>query len=51
MKAATGDSGKVLIPGKVNCLVPERYSQFTTTDLTALPETDGRRIDFDLPPR
>jgi hypothetical protein len=45
------DSGKVIVPGKVDWLVPERFSQLATTDLTASVETDGQRIDFDLPPK
>jgi hypothetical protein len=45
------DSGKAIVPGKVDWIVPERFSQLATTDLTASVETDGQRIDFDLPPK
>jgi hypothetical protein len=40
---------KVLVPGKVEWLVPERYSRLETTDLTASVRAGDNTIDFDLP--
>jgi hypothetical protein len=44
-----GTKGKVLVPGKVHWLVPERYSQPATSDLKATVKTGAQTIDFDLP--
>jgi hypothetical protein len=46
-----GDSGKVLVPGKVEWVVPERYSQLATTDLTTTVNGGDQTINFDLPAR
>ena len=40
---------KVLVPGKVNWLVPEKYSRPDTTDLTAQVQSGTNTIDFPLP--
>lgn len=42
-------SGKILVPGKVEWLVPERYSAPGTSDLTATVEPGEQTINFDLP--
>jgi hypothetical protein len=42
---------KVLVPGKVDWLVPEKYSRPDTTDLTATVEPGTNTIDFLLPHR
>jgi hypothetical protein len=47
---ASGKAGnKLLVPGKVEWIVPERYSQLTQTDLTATVKPGKQTIDFDLP--
>lgn len=46
---AKSASGKVLIPGKVEWLVPERYSAPDTSDLTATVEPGEQTINFDVP--
>jgi hypothetical protein len=40
---------KVLVPGKVDWLLPEKYSRPDTTDLTATVEPGTNTIDFLLP--
>ncbi|HEY1376103.1 MAG TPA: hypothetical protein VGF55_04885 [Gemmataceae bacterium] len=44
-----GAKGKVLVPGKVDWVVPERYSALATTDLTATVGPGDQTIDFNLP--
>jgi hypothetical protein len=46
-----GDSGKRLVPGAVEWLVPERYSRLDTTDLTATVAGGDNTINFDVPAR
>jgi hypothetical protein len=42
-----GTSGnKILVPGKVEWLVPQRYSQLDTTDLRATVQLGSQTIDF-----
>jgi hypothetical protein len=43
-----GMKGKILVPGKVEWIVPEKYSQLATTDLTATVEPGPQTIDFPL---
>jgi len=40
---------KVLVPGKVEWIVPQKYSRPETTDLTATVESGANTIDFTLP--
>ena len=40
--------GKMLIPGTVTWLVPEKYSRLQTSDLTAEVKSGTNAIDFDL---
>ena len=40
---------KVLVPGKVEWIVPEKYSRPETTDLTATVQPGANTIDFALP--
>jgi hypothetical protein len=40
---------KVLLPGKVDWIVPEKYSRPDTTDLTAQVRSGTNSIDFPLP--
>jgi hypothetical protein len=40
---------KVLVPGKVEWIVPEKYSRPDTTDLTATVQPGTNSIDFLLP--
>ena len=42
---------KVLVPGKVEWIVPEKYSRPETTDLTATVQPGANTIDFVLPPK
>ena len=44
-----GQPTKVIVPGKVERLVPDKYSQLSTTDLTAKVATGANQLDFDLP--
>jgi hypothetical protein len=44
-----GDSGKRLVPGKVEWLVPERFSQLDTTDLTTTVTAGDNTINLDVP--
>ena len=46
-----GAKGKILVPGGVEWIVPERYSQLTTTDLTATVNPGAQTIDFHLTPK
>jgi hypothetical protein len=46
-KGANG--GKILVAGKVEWLVPERYSQLSTTDLKATVEDRPNTLDFEIP--
>jgi hypothetical protein len=46
---APGTSGKILVPGKVTWLVPEKYSQSHTTPLTAEVKKGNNVLPFDLP--
>ncbi|MBA4064301.1 MAG: hypothetical protein C0501_11430 [Isosphaera sp.] len=41
--------GKILVPGKVTWVVPERLSRADTTTLTAEVRPGPNAIDFDLP--
>jgi hypothetical protein len=43
-----GMKGKILVPGKVEWIVPEKYSQLATTELTATVEPGIQTIDFPL---
>lgn len=45
---APGSAGRMLIPGKVTWLVPEKYSQAHTTPLTAEVKAGSNDLDFDL---
>jgi hypothetical protein len=45
----TGPGGKVLVAGKVEWLVPEKYSRPETSGLTATVGSAPNEIDFDLP--
>jgi hypothetical protein len=45
---APGSAGRMLIPGKVTWLVPEKYSQVHTTTLTAEVEAGSNEVNFDL---
>jgi hypothetical protein len=51
LKLAKGDSGKVLVPGKVEWVVSERYSQLSSTDLSATVARGDQTINFDVPTR
>jgi hypothetical protein len=44
-----GAKGQVLVPGKVEWIVPERYAHLNTTDLTATVNPGPQTIDFNLP--
>lgn len=47
---STGKGGnRILIPGKVTWIVPERFSHPATTDLTATVNAGRQSIDFNLP--
>jgi hypothetical protein len=46
-KGANG--GKILVAGKVEWLVPEKYSQLSTTDLKATVEDRPNTLDFAIP--
>jgi hypothetical protein len=41
--------GKVLVPGKVTWVVPEKYSRAETSDLTAKVEPGPNTLNFDVP--
>jgi hypothetical protein len=43
-----GIKGKVLVPGKVEWVVPERYAQLASTDLKATVQPGSQTIDFHL---
>jgi hypothetical protein len=43
-----GMKGKVLVPGRVEWIVPEKYSQLATTDLTATVVPGNQTIDIHL---
>jgi hypothetical protein len=45
---APGNTGQILIPGKVTWLVPEKYSQAHTTPLTAEVKAGSNQLSFDL---
>jgi hypothetical protein len=45
----TGPGGKVLVAGKVEWLVPEKYAHVESSGLTAKVGSDPNEIDFDLP--
>ncbi|WP_439629503.1 hypothetical protein [Gemmata sp.] len=49
IKLAKNDSGKILVPGKVEWVVPERYSAPASTDLTATVAPGEQTINFDVP--
>jgi hypothetical protein len=51
LKPAKGDSGKMLVPGRVEWVVPERYSQLSSTDLSATVARGDQTINFDVPAR
>ena len=44
-----GAKRQALVPGKVEWIVPERFSQLATTDLTATVNPGIQTIDFNLP--
>jgi hypothetical protein len=44
-----GAKGQVLVPGKVEWIVPERYAHLNTTDLTATVNPGPQTIDFNVP--
>jgi hypothetical protein len=44
-----GNTGKILIPGKVTWLVPEKFSQLHTTPLTVEVTRGMGEQNFDLP--
>ena len=44
-----GKPSKILVPGKVEYLVPEKLAQLSTTDLTAEVKPGSNQVDFDLP--
>lgn len=46
---APGSTGRILVPGKVSWLVPEKYSQIQTTPLTAEVKRGIKEHNFDLP--
>ncbi len=41
--------GKILVPGRVDWIVPEKYSRVDTSTLTAKVEAGSNTIDFPLP--
>lgn len=47
-KKGVQSSGKILIPGDVTWLVPEKFSRAQTTDLTAEVKPEANTINFDL---
>ena len=49
LNPAPGSTGKMLVPGKVSWLVPEKYSQLQTTPLTAEVKRGVKEHNFDLP--
>jgi hypothetical protein len=46
---SAGPGGKVLVAGKVDWLVPEKYARPETSGLTATVKGGPNQIDFDLP--
>jgi hypothetical protein len=44
-----GKPSKILVPGKVEYLVPEKVSQLATTDQTAEVKPGSNQVDFHLP--
>jgi hypothetical protein len=48
---AMRQKGKVLVAGKVEWVVPEKYSRLETTDLKATVESGANTRDFDIPRR
>lgn len=40
---------KVLVPGKVTWVVPEKYSQLQTSTLAAKVESGSNKLDFEVP--
>jgi hypothetical protein len=48
-QASRRGGGKVLEAGKVEWLVPEKYSDHATSGLTAQVKPGSNSIDFDLP--
>jgi hypothetical protein len=44
-----GAKGQVLVPGRVEWIVPERYAHLNTTDLTATVNPGLQTIDLNLP--
>jgi hypothetical protein len=44
-----GTKGHVLVPGKVEWIVPERYAHLNTSDLTATVNAGPQTIDFNVP--
>jgi hypothetical protein len=43
--------GKVLVAGKVEWVVPEKYSRLETTELKAKVDPGSNTLDFDIPRR
>jgi hypothetical protein len=48
-RKGTGKKQKWLVPGKVDWIVPEKYSRVQTTTLTAKVEGPKNEINFDIP--
>lgn len=47
---ANGAGGnRILVPGKVTWIVPERFSQISTSELTSTVKSGSQTIDFDVP--
>mgnify|MGYP003344620437 CR=1 FL=1 len=49
LRGSPSASAKVLVPGKVTWLVPEKYSTVEQSGLTATVKAGPNTIDFDIP--
>jgi len=49
LRGSPANAGKVLVPGKVTWLVPEKYSTPDQSPLTAQVKAGNNTIDFEIP--
>ena len=49
LRGSPGNSAKILVPGKITWIVPEKYSTPQESPLTAEVKSGQNTIDFDIP--